>query len=86
MRQEEGKDLSLLFVAHRERILSQSRRTFREALGDGSFGELLVGGHEPERGRHVFASIQTLHAGDRPMSVCFRLLTPLDREAVLRLT
>jgi superfamily II DNA or RNA helicase len=53
-------DLSLLFVAHREQILRQSRRTFREALGDGSFGELLVGGHRPENGRHVFASIQTL--------------------------
>ncbi|MEX0659997.1 MAG: DUF3427 domain-containing protein [Egibacteraceae bacterium] len=53
-------DLSLLFVAHREQILRQSRRTFREALGDGSFGELLVGGHRPTAGRHVFASIQTL--------------------------
>ena len=57
--QEHG-DLSLLFVAHREQILRQSRRTFREAMGDGSFGELLVGGHRPEEGRHVFASIQTL--------------------------
>ena len=64
LRHQSGRDLSLLFVAHRERILSQSRRTFREALGDGSFGELLVGGHEPEHGRHVFASIQTLHARD----------------------
>jgi superfamily II DNA or RNA helicase/HKD family nuclease len=53
-------DLSLLFVAHREQILRQSRRTFREALGDGAFGELLVGGHRPADGRHVFASIQTL--------------------------
>ena len=33
--------------AHRERILRQSRRTFREALGDGSFGELLVGRNDP---------------------------------------
>ena len=53
-------DLSLLFVAHREQILRQSRRTFREALGDGAFGELLVGGHRPQDARHVFASIQTL--------------------------
>lgn len=64
LRDQLGRDLSLLFVAHRERILSQSRRTFREALGDGSFGELMVGGHKPEQGRHVFASIQTLHARD----------------------
>lgn len=69
LRQEHG-DLSLLFVAHREQILRQSRRTFREAMADGSFGELLVGGHRPEDGRHVFASIQTLssnavsHVGD----------------------
>jgi superfamily II DNA or RNA helicase/HKD family nuclease len=59
LRAEHG-DLSLLFVAHREQILRQSRRTFREALGDGAFGELLVGGHRPADGRHVFASIQTL--------------------------
>jgi superfamily II DNA or RNA helicase/HKD family nuclease len=56
----EHGDLKLLFVAHREQILRQSRRTFREALGDGAFGELLVGGHRPEDGRHVFASVQTL--------------------------
>ncbi len=60
LRRQEGRDLSLLFVAHREQILRQSRRTFREALGDGSFGELLVGGHRAVDGRHVFASIQTL--------------------------
>lgn len=59
LRAEHG-DLTLLVVAHREQILHQSRRTFREALGDGSFGELLVGGHRPTDGRHVFASIQTL--------------------------
>jgi hypothetical protein len=68
LRREHG-DLSLLFVAHREQMLRQSRRTFREALGDGAFGEFLVGGHRPEDGRHVFASIQTLSslgAGSTP--------------------
>lgn len=60
--QNQHGDLSLLFVAHREQILRQSRRTFREALGDGAFGELLVGGHRPDEGRHVFASVQTLSA------------------------
>lgn len=29
-------------------------------MRDGSFGELLVGGEQPPRGRHVFASIQSL--------------------------
>ncbi|MGB8651968.1 MAG: DEAD/DEAH box helicase family protein, partial [Mycobacteriales bacterium] len=51
---------SLLFVAHREEILRQSLRTYREVLADGSFGELYVGGSRPERWRHVFASVQSL--------------------------
>lgn len=51
---------SLLFVAHRQEILEQSLRTYREVMGDGAFGELLVGGHVPREGRHVFASVQSL--------------------------
>jgi superfamily II DNA or RNA helicase/HKD family nuclease len=51
---------SLLFVAHRQEILEQSRRTYREVLADGAFGELYVGGARPERWRHVFASVQSL--------------------------
>jgi len=53
---------SLLFVAHRQEILQQSRAMFRNVLRDGSFGELLVAGERPTDGRHVFASIQSLHA------------------------
>lgn len=53
---------TLLFVAHRKEILEQSLRTYREVLADGSFGELYVDGAKPERWRHVFASIQSLHA------------------------
>lgn len=53
---------SLLFVAHRQEILQQSRRVYREVLGDGTFGELYVGGARPERWRHVFASVQSLHS------------------------
>ncbi|MER5703841.1 DUF3427 domain-containing protein [Micromonospora sp. NPDC002296] len=52
---------SLLFVAHQEQILKQSLATFRQVMGDGSFGELLVGGREPTGWRHIFASIQSLH-------------------------
>ncbi len=51
---------SLLFVAHREEILRQSRRVFKLVLGKPEFGELLVGGEHPQVGRHVFASIQSL--------------------------
>lgn len=55
-----GTRPSLLFVAHRKEILQQSMRTYREVLGDGSFGELYVDGARPERWRHVFASVQSL--------------------------
>lgn len=51
---------SLLFVAHRREILSQSLNAYRAVLRDGSFGELLVDGQQPEQGRHVFASVQSL--------------------------
>jgi superfamily II DNA or RNA helicase/HKD family nuclease len=52
----------LLFVAHREEILSQSLATFRHALRDHAFGELWVGGERPEHFEHVFASIQSITA------------------------
>jgi superfamily II DNA or RNA helicase len=52
----------LLFVAHREEILSQSLKTFRHALREHDFGELWVGGSRPSRFEHVFASIQSLNA------------------------
>ncbi len=52
----------LLFVAHREEILEQSRATFAHALRDPSFGELWVGGKRPSAFEHVFASIQSLAA------------------------
>ena len=51
---------TLLFVAHRKEILEQSLRTYREVLADGAFGELYVDGVQPERWRHVFASVQSL--------------------------
>jgi superfamily II DNA or RNA helicase len=51
---------SLLFVAHRDEILSQSMAMFRHIMRDGSFGERFVGGERPAEWRHVFASIQSL--------------------------
>jgi superfamily II DNA or RNA helicase len=59
LRSDARRDLSLLFVAHRERILEQSRATFRAVLRDGSFGEL-HGGGRVAGGAHVFAMIQSL--------------------------
>ncbi len=60
IREAEGRELRLLYVAHRREILEQARDTFRQVLRDGGFGELLVAGHRPVRGTHVFASIQSL--------------------------
>ncbi len=51
---------SLLFVAHREEILSQSQQVFQLVLREPGFGEQLVGGKRPGKGRHVFASVQSL--------------------------
>ena len=60
VRDTHGRDLTLLFVAHRKEILQQSRRMYQEVLTDATFGELLVDGQEPTEWRHVFASIQSL--------------------------
>ena len=60
VRDTHGRDLTLLFVAHRKEILQQSRRMYQEVLTDATFGELLVDGKEPVKWRHVFASIQSL--------------------------
>ncbi|MCK7495443.1 MAG: DEAD/DEAH box helicase family protein [Comamonadaceae bacterium] len=54
----------LLFVAHREEILRQALRTYREVLRDPEFGELLAGGREPERQDHLFATIDSVTSRD----------------------
>lgn len=61
-REIHGRDLSLLFVAHRKEILQQARRMYQEVLTDPTFGELLVDGDQPTHWRHVFASVQSLTA------------------------
>jgi superfamily II DNA or RNA helicase/HKD family nuclease len=55
-----GRDLTLLFVAHRKEILLQARRMYQEVLTEPTFGELLVDGQEPAKWCHVFASVQSL--------------------------
>jgi superfamily II DNA or RNA helicase len=52
----------LLFIAHREEILSQARATFRHVLRQPAFGEKWVGGTRPQKFDHVFASIQSLNS------------------------
>lgn len=60
----EGGRPRLLFVAHREEILRQALRTYREVLRDPEFGDLLTGGHEPERWDHLFATIDSVTSRD----------------------
>ncbi len=57
---EAGAVDSLLYVAHREEILSQSLSIFRHIMRSGSFGERFVAGERPTEWRHVFASVQSL--------------------------
>lgn len=60
--QQAGGQPRLLFVAHREEILKQALRTYREVLRDHSFGEVLVGGAELERYDHLFVTIDSVSA------------------------
>jgi superfamily II DNA or RNA helicase len=57
-----GDKPALLFVAHREEILQQALGSFRCVLRDQNFGDLLVGGREPEQNRHLFCSIQSYNS------------------------
>ncbi|WP_055495279.1 DUF3427 domain-containing protein [Streptomyces sp. TP-A0356] len=62
LRKKRGRDLRLLFVAHRKEILQQSLRTYQDVLIDANFGEPLHSGEIPQRWTHVFASVQSLNA------------------------
>lgn len=50
-----------LYIAHREEILKQARATYRAVLRSSSFGELWVGGIQPDHYSQLFASVQTLN-------------------------
>lgn len=56
----EHPDWRLLFVAHRREILDQARDTYRHAVGEQGFGDLLAEGETPRTGASVFAMIQSL--------------------------
>jgi superfamily II DNA or RNA helicase/HKD family nuclease len=55
-----GEVKSLLFIAHRQEILKQSRRVFRDVMKSGTFGEMFVDGQKPSEWKFVFASVQSL--------------------------
>ena len=50
----------LLYVAHRQEILTQALGTFRNVLRMPDFGELLVGGYQPSKADHLFCSVGML--------------------------
>jgi len=60
--QQQGGQPKVLFLAHRKEILQQSLQTFRLVLRDGSFGDYLADGHEPESKTHLFATIQSVNS------------------------
>lgn len=62
LRQKHGRDLRLLFVAHRKEILEQSLRVYQNVLVDANFGEPFYGSEVPDDWTHVFASVQSLNA------------------------
>ena len=57
-----NRQARLLFVAHREEILKQSRDTFRVILKDLNFGELQVGNNQAQSMDHLFISIQSFNS------------------------
>lgn len=59
---QNGQPQRLLFVAHREEILKQSRDAFRAIMQDLNFGHLLVGRHQPDDIDHLFISIQSFNS------------------------
>lgn len=52
----------LLFLVHRKEILDQALQSFRQVLGDGNFGELLVDGKIPVDYQHVFSSVASFNS------------------------
>ncbi|MBF7055002.1 DUF3427 domain-containing protein [Halomonas sp. KAO] len=59
--EREGRQVPLLFVAHRKEVLEQAQSCYRTVLRDQNFGELWVGGYVPTEHRHLFASVQMLN-------------------------
>lgn len=59
---QKNPNARLLFVAHREEILKQSRDSFRFILKDLNFGDLHVGGDRAKSLDHLFISIQSFNS------------------------
>lgn len=57
---EKNPSAKILFVAHREEILNQSLKTFRNIIGKSDFGDILSGNSKPSNAYHLFATIISL--------------------------
>lgn len=65
MNSRKGHDVGksrLLFIAHRQEILEQSRKCYRGILHDSNFGECWYGGVQPSNWDYLFMSIQTFNS------------------------
>ena len=58
---KQKSNTKLLYIAHRKEILQQAQATFQGILRDNNFGELWVGGFEPDKYDCIFASVQILN-------------------------
>ena len=61
---EKNPSAKILFVAHREEILKQSLKTFRNIIGKSDFGEILSGNSKPSKAYHLFSTIISLENSD----------------------
>lgn len=59
---EHPQNHRLLFVAHREEILEQSVRCFRQIVKNNNFGDLCVGAHQCNQIDHLFISVQSFNS------------------------
>lgn len=61
--EQHNMNVRLLFVAHRQEILQQSRLTYRSVLQDANFGDLWVGNERPVSDiDHLYISVQTFNS------------------------
>lgn len=61
-REHRGEACRLLFVAHKQEILTQSINTFRRVLMDWNFGELYYNGRNAKELSHLFVTVQTFNS------------------------
>ncbi|PZO41779.1 MAG: hypothetical protein DCF17_10295 [Shackletoniella antarctica] len=54
------KSGSVLFIAHREELLTQAEETFRKVFGSNAVTGILASGKSPGKANFVFATIQSL--------------------------